>query len=109
MMNAEENIFKIYVLDVVKKHSIPPELIINSDQTLSPYVSASKITMATKNSKSIPITGLTDKRSITLTFTASLSGKFLPFQSIYGKNKKASLPRGFDYPKRFCLTQNPKH
>ena len=70
------------------------------------YVSASNITMATKNSKSIPITGLTDKRSITLTFTASLSGKFL---SIYGGNKKASLPRGFDYPKRFCLTQNPKH
>lgn len=97
------------ILDVIKKHSVPPELIINSDQTPSSYVSVGKLTMAAKNSKSVPITGLTDKRNITLTFTVSLSGEFLPLQIIYGGKTKASLLRGFKFPKGFCLTQNPKH
>ena len=62
--------------------------------------------MAAKHFKSVPIT---DKRNITLTFTVSLSGEFLPLQIIYGGKTKANLPRGFELPKGFCLTQNPKH
>ena len=65
--------------------------------------------MATKNSKSILITGLTDKRNVTLTFTVSLSGEFLLLQIIYGGKTKASLPHRFEFPKGFCLTQNSKH
>lgn len=30
-------------------------------------------------------------------------------QVIYSGKTKASLPRGFDFPPGFCLTQNPKH
>ena len=33
------------ILEVVKKHNIPPELILNSDQTPSSYVSVGKQTM----------------------------------------------------------------
>lgn len=62
--------------------------------------------MSAKNSKSVPITGLTEKRNITLTFTLSLSGKFLSMQIIYSGKTKASLPCGFE---GFCLTQNSKH
>ena len=62
----------------VKLYSIPPELILNADQTPSSYVSVGKLTMAAQGSKSISIKGLTDKRNITLTFVISLSGKFLP-------------------------------
>ena len=65
--------------------------------------------MAEKNSKSVPIKGLTDKRTITLTFVISLAGEFLPMQVIYQGKTKASLPRNFVFPKGFCLTQNPKH
>ena len=67
------------------------------------------MTMAEKNSKSVPIKGLTDKRNMTLTFVISLAGEFLPMQLIYQGKTKASLPRNFAFPKAFCLTQNPKH
>ena len=47
----------------IKKHKIPPELVLNADQTPSSYVSVGRMTMAEKNSKSVPIKGLTDKRN----------------------------------------------
>ena len=93
----------------INKHNIPPELVLNADQTPSSYVSVGRMTMAEKNSKSVPIKGLTDKRNITLTFVISLAGEFLPMQVIYQGKTKASLPRNFVFPKGFCFTQNPKH
>ena len=74
------------------KHNIPPELVLNADQTPSSYVSVGRMTMAEKNSKSVPIKGLTDERNITLTFVISLAGEFLPMQVIYQGKTKASLP-----------------
>ena len=65
--------------------------------------------MATHGARSVLIKGLTDKRNITLTFAVSLTGEFLPMQIIYGGKTKASLPRGFVFPKGFSLSQNPKH
>ena len=58
---------------------------------------------------SVPIKGLTDKRSITLTFVISLSGNFLPMQIIYQGKTIASQPRNFQFPKGFLVSQNPKH
>ena len=101
-----------YLRDVsqkIKSHSIPPELVLNADQTPSSYVSVGKQTMATKSSKSVPIAGLSDKRNITLTFVVSLAGEFLPMQIIYSGKTKQSQPRGFVFPKGFSVTQNPKH
>ena len=65
--------------------------------------------MNARGSKSVPIEGLTDKRNITLTFSITLSGKFLPMQIIYSGKTKASQPRGFVFPKGFAISQNPKH
>ena len=65
--------------------------------------------MAARGEKSVPIKGLTDKRNITLTFVVSLSGESLPMQIINGGKTTASQPRGFQFPKGFCLSQNPKH
>ena len=65
--------------------------------------------MAARNSSSVQIKGLTDKRNITLTFVISLNGDFLPMQLIYQGETKASQPRGFDFPRGFAVTQNPKH
>ena len=96
--------------ECIKKHKIPPELdVLNADQTPSSYVSVGRMTMAEKNSQSVPIKGLTDKRNITLTFVISLAGEFLPMQVIYQGKTKASLPRNFVFPKGFCLPQNPQH
>ena len=82
---------------------------LNADQTPSSYVSVGKMTMATRNSSSVPIKGLTDKKNITLTFVISLNGDFLPMQIIYQGKTKASQLRGFEFPHGFAVTQNPKH
>ena len=66
----------------ITTHNIPPQFVLNADQTPSSYVSVGKMTMATRNSSSVPIKGLTDKRNITLTFVISLNGDFLPMQII---------------------------
>ena len=97
------------IKDKIKKYNIPPQLVLNADQTPSNYISVGKTTMAKSGSKSIPIKGLTDKRSITLTFVVTLAGDFLPLQIIYKGKTTASLPRGFRFPTGFSLSQNPKH
>ena len=84
-------------------------MIINIDQTPSSYVSVGRLTMARQVSQSFPIKGLTDKRNIALTFSVTLSGLFLPIQVIYGGKTTASQPKGFIFPKEFCISQNPKH
>ena len=87
------------VYNIIKEHDIPPELVLNADQTPPSYVSVGKSTMTERGEKSVPIKGLTDKRNITLTFVVSLSGEFLPMQIIYGGKTTASQPRGFNFPK----------
>lgn len=79
----------------INEHKIPPELVLNADQTPCLYVSVGKMTMAPGNSSSVPIKGLTDKRSITLTYVISLSGNFLLMQVIYQGKTTASQPRNF--------------
>ena len=92
----------------INEHKIPPELVLNADQTPCSYVSVGKMTMAPGNSSSVPIKGLTDKRSITLTFVISLSRNVLPMQIIYQGKTIASQPRNFQFPKGFLVSQNPK-
>ena len=58
-------------------------------------------TMTKQNSKSVSIAGLSNKHSITGTFTVTLNGHFLPMQLIYGgKQSKASL--GLRFPMVSC-------
>ena len=59
-------------------------------------------------SKTIPVTGLSDKRTITATFTISHDGDFLPMQLIYQGTTVQGLPR-FDFPNSFSQGMNPKH
>ena len=91
------------------KYRIPPELVINADQTPSSYVSVGRKTMAQRASKNVPVKGLNDKRNITLTLVVTLAGSFLPFQIIYAGKTKASQPRDVRFPRGFCLSQNPSH
>ena len=93
----------------ITQHKIPPELVLNADQTPSSYVSVGRMTMASKNSSSVPIKGLTDKRNITLTFVISLSGEFSPMQIIYQGKTSRSQPVGFKFPNGFAVSQNEKH
>ena len=67
------------------------------DQTPLKYIPAMNHTMVKQNSKSVSTAGLSDKCSITGTFTITLNSHFLPMQLIYGgKQSKASL--GLSFP-----------
>ena len=75
----------IFLSDMKKmttENKIPPELVLNADQTPCSYFSVGRVTMAARNASSVPIKGLTDKRNIVLTFVVTLSGEFLPMQVI---------------------------
>jgi len=62
--------------------------------------------MAQRSSKNMPVTGLNDKKNITLTLVVTLAGSFLPLKIIYAK---ASQTRDICFPSGFCLSQNPSH
>ena len=76
----------------VKKHKIPPSLVINLDQTPTKLVPGSKSTQALIGSMSVPLKGATDKRAITATFSISLEGDFLPIKLIHGGKTSKSIP-----------------
>ena len=64
--------------------------------------------MAKKNTKTVPIKGSSDKRTITATFAILLQGDFLPLQLIYGGKIRKCLPR-FKFPEKFSLSYNETH
>ena len=96
------------IVNKVEEFQIPLSLVLNIDQINSKYVSMDKATMTKKGSTSLPIRGLSDKRSITVTFIITLNGIFLPVQLIYGGKTVQSLPK-FGLPEGFSLSANLKH
>ena len=99
---AEEKFtFQKAISTYVYDHDIPPDLIINLDQTPLSYVSPGKYTFNMKGAKHVPIKGVDDKRQITATFAVSASGDFLPMQLIYAGKTKRCLPK--------FSTQFPRH
>ena len=87
-------------MNLVEKHNIISQLLINFHQNLSKYVSINKSTIAQKGSTSVPISALEDKRMITATFDIKLSGTFIPMQSNYSGKTNMSLPK-LKFPKTF--------
>ena len=55
---------------------IPPELVINWNQTGIHYVPVSSCTMAKVGSKQVEITGIDDKRQTTAVFGGSMAGDY---------------------------------
>ena len=103
-----ELVFVYKIVQKVEKHNIPHSLIINADQTPSKYIPVGRSTLAEKNVKDVPISGIADRRSITATFAETLDGSFLPFQLICKGKTTQSLPK-IDFPDGFSLSVNEKH
>ncbi len=93
------------VESVVTMEEIPPELILNWDQTGIHLVPASSWTMEQVGSKRVVISGVNDKRQITAIFCGSLTGDFLP---IY-QGKTARCHPKFTFPPDWDFTHSPKH
>ena len=95
-----DEIKKLFLLDikgVVAMDEVPPELIINWDQTGLNYVPVSSWTMAEEGCKRVEIDGKDDKRQITAVFACSMAGDFLPPQLIYQGKTTRCLPK-FNFP-----------
>ena len=96
------------IVSAVEKWNIPPDLVVNFDQTPSKLVPVGCSTLAKRNSTNVTIAGSSDKRTITATFAVSLSGNFPPPQLIYGGKTTQSLAK-YEFPKSFSLSVNPTH
>ena len=96
------------VFALVKAHAIPPELIINLDETGIKLVPVGEWSMAPQGSKRVEVAGLGDKRQLTATFADTLSGAFLPMQLLYQGKTDRSHPK-FTFPDGFHIYHSPNH
>ena len=78
--------FLLDVKNVVELDEIPPQLIINWDQTAIYYVPIRSWTMELEGAKRVEIAGKDDKRQITAVFAGSMAGDFYLF-SWYTKER----------------------
>ena len=96
------------VVSIVTMEEIPPELILNWDQTGIHLVPVSPWTMEQAGSKRVEINGISSKQQITAVFCGSLTGDFLPVQLIY-QGKTSRCHPTFDFPDNWHITHSPRH
>ena len=80
---------------------VPPQLILNFDQTNAKFVPVSEWTLEKSGTKHVSIIGLEDKREMTVLLYCTLSGGLLPPQLVYaGKTEHChpttSFPDGWN-------------
>lgn len=96
------------VVTTVTMEDIPPELIMNWDQTGIKLVPSSNWTMERRGARRVEIIGVNDKRQITAVFCGTLLGDFLPIQLIYQGKTSRCHPR-YEFPLDWHITHSPKH
>lgn len=93
--------FLLRIETVVRDNKIPPDLIFNWDQTGMRYVPVSDWTLEKTGAKQVSVTGLNDKREITLLLCGTITGYLMAPQVIYaGQTTKChpniAFPRHWD-------------
>ena len=91
VQNEAELIFQHEIAKIVEAHQIPNCMILNLDQTPSKFIPSSNTTLAPRSTKSIPVTGSSDKRAIAATFTISHDVDFLPMNPKHFSNTAEAL------------------
>ena len=89
----------------VEMEEIPPELILNWDQTGIKIVPSNTWTMDQQGAKRVEVCGANDKRLITAVFCGSLVGDFLPIQVIYQGKTTQCHPR-YEFPPEWDITHS---
>ena len=79
-------------MSIVGLEKIPPELVLNWDQTGIKLVPSASWTMHERGSRRVELMDIIDKRQITAVFCGSLIGAFLPIQLIYKGKTDRCLP-----------------
>ena len=93
---------------VTDEHSVPPELVLNWDQTGCSVVPGGDWTMEERGSRQVKITGLDDKRQITALLSVTMSGQMLPVQLIYAGKTDRCHP-SIDFPAKWDITHTESH
>ena len=88
---------------MINTHEIPPEIVINIDQTSLLLFLISKYTLEEKGSSIVSVPGTADYRQTTGTFGITMVGSFLPIQLIYYAKTPLSQPK-YKFPKEFHIT-----
>ena len=96
------------VVTTVEMEEIPPELVLNWDQTGIKIVPSNTWTMDQQGSKRVEVVGVNDKRLITAVFCGSLVGDFLPVQVIYQGTTQCCHPH-YRFPSGWDITHSKKH
>lgn len=96
------------VTAAITMEEIPPELVLNWDQTGIKLVPSSSWTMEKRGEKRVEMVGVNDKRQITAVFCGSMVGDFLPVQLIYKGKTPRCHPR-FAFPEGWHVTHSPNH
>ena len=91
------------IVTTVELEEIPPELILNWDQTGIKIVPSSTCTMEKEGSRRIEVVGVDDKCLITAVFCGTLPGDFLPVQLIY-KGKTDRCHPHYQFPLGWQIT-----
>lgn len=79
------------IKDTVARYAVPVSMVVNFDQTGSKFVPCSQWTMAEKGSKQVAVTGLDDKREMTVVLAVSLSSELLPPQLFMLEKQKDAI------------------
>ena len=106
--NEQKESFLTDVVTTVTMEEIPPDLILNWDQTGIKIVPCSTWTMERQGAKRVQMVGVNDKRQITAIFCGTLLGDFLPVQLIYEGKTPRCHPH-FEFPSGWHITHSPKH
>ena len=108
MQKEVETTYLHLIVSIMENNKIPKLMVINLDQTPSKYVPGYNKTLAPKGIKSVSVSGSTDNRTITATFSITIDGKFLPMLIIYGRKTSKSIPP-VSFPDNFLVSVNKKH
>ena len=112
-LNEEEfkEIQRSYLAEMVhiaQANNVPPQLIINWDQTGLNTVPTSSWAMEEQGSKRVEIVGLGNKRLITTTFAVAMSGVVLPVQILHARKTSRCHPSNA-LPESFDIWHTPNH
>ena len=97
------------ISDVIKKHAIPDDLIINLDETPLRIVPVAKRTLEQVGAKQVPIVGKEDKREITALLACTFSACLLPPQLLYEGKTERCHPKGVKFPAGWDIYHTESH
>ncbi|KAF8596458.1 hypothetical protein BDV93DRAFT_534727 [Ceratobasidium sp. AG-I] len=73
-------------------HRVPPDLVINADQTGVSYLGTGNKTWELRGAKQVLAIGCGEKRQFTVMVAITASGMMLPWQAIFKGKSNVSLP-----------------